>query len=189
MRRDEELRGVVLESLGRILELERRVDSLFASVIERYNRTAGEVLAGLESEQKPFEIDPIFSAEPEAPRSETSDDAAYRESSHLLRLAAKKFINLRGRFHDLTPEIDEILRRYYPATEERLSCPPAPPPSASPAAETSSGGERCTVGGAGSCCESMQSFWVHYCGPGEFRYLYDEWSFCPWCGTKLGGEG
>lgn len=189
-----DLKGVVLESLGRILELERRVDSL---VIESQERDR-ELRRRLEVTS--LKVDSIFATEPqalgEALRSETPDEAAYRESARRLRWAAMKFINPRGRFHDLRPEIDEILRRYYPATEERLSCPPAPPPSVSAVEETSSGGDRCTAGGA--YCYDMRSFREHPAvelssegleiyGPRDSE-AFPHMKFCPWCGTRLNEE-
>lgn len=134
---------------------------------------------------------------------EMRNDLAYQESARHLRWAAAKFINPRGRFHDLRPEINEILRRHYPATEARLSYPPAPPPSVSAAEETSSGGERSTAGGAGSCCADMAralkahkrhgrrygvgdptALWY----PERRQDLLPALAFCPWCGTKLDKE-
>lgn len=118
----------------------------------------------------------------------TPDEISYQNSVQLLRLAALKFVNPRGRFEDLRPEINEILRRKYPSTEEMLSCtPPAPPPAAEPAEETSPGGERCTAGGAGwpprgPACEARARF-------GYIESGLMPWSSCPWCGEKLGGEG
>ena len=100
----------------------------------------GDVLNRLAEVQDLLETETCTPPEP-AP---TADETAYRNSAQLLRLAAMKFSNPRGRFEDLRPEIDEILRRKYPATEEMLSCTPPVPPATAPAAEeTSSGGGRC----------------------------------------------
>ena len=126
---------------------------------------------------------------------ESPDETAYRNSALLLRLAAMKFVNPRGRFEDLRPEIDEILRRKYPATEELLSCtPPAPPDTATPAGETSSGGERCgnaTAGAAsGGCCEAMA--WavgsrvsLRIPDLAISSPLPSSFVFCPWCSAHL----
>lgn len=138
---DTGLKNAVLESPGRILELERQVDTLSRTVErERLRRLSDqmdrldEAYAGEETlihQDEPSPLDPEKlrdAMEKERQRvKQTSDDLAYQGSACRLRLAARKFINPRGRFEDLRPEINEILRRKYPATEERLSCPPAPP--------------------------------------------------------------
>lgn len=156
---------------------------------------------GTEREEKFNEIKlPWYWKEPasweEAREGPTPDEISYQNSAQLLRLAALKFVNPRGRFEDLRPEINEILRGKYPSTEEMLSCtPPAPPPAAEPVAETSPGGERCTAGGA-YCCEEMEEFLKPH--PPQYLngLLERSWNqrrwiapFCPWCGEKLGGEG